>query len=430
MEVKVTCDAGNTTLDRLIKMVEMAKENKSYAQEFTHRFEQYFVPATLVFIGLLLLVFFFVDEPFSKSFYRAMTVMVVASPCALVISTPSAVLCGIARAARMGVLIKGGRPLVDLGELDTMVFDKTGTLTRGKPIVTDFLLIDEVPENDLISVIVGLEEKSNHPLASAIAAHFRERYPALQVPVVHDFRSVTGCGIRGKIGDEHWAIGNTELFIGLTGQTLSDGVLDTMNALERKGKSTVLVGNGDGFKALIAIMDQPRIENIDTLRKLRNIGFEQIIMLSGDRKFVVEAVGKNLGMDESYGELLPEEKKTYVEKMVNNDRKVAMVGDGVNDAPAMTKSTVSIAMGAAGNDVALDTADIALMTERLDQLIPSVLLSRRTRAVIRQNIFISLAVILTMIPLALMGIATIGPAVAIHEGSTIAVVLNALRILK
>jgi Cd2+/Zn2+-exporting ATPase len=430
MEILVTRDPGDTTLDRLIRMVEEAKKNKSYAQEFTQRFESYFVPVILGFIGILLLAFLFLEEPFSKSFYRAMTVMVVASPCALVISTPSAVLCGIARAAKMGVLIKGGKPLVDLGRLDTMVFDKTGTLTSGRPTLTDFIPIGDADESELVPAIVAMEEKSNHPLAGAIVAGLRNRMTKMIIPAVTDFKSLTGYGLRCRMGGEEWAIGNTELFIGLKGQALPDEVINMMNRFEREGKTTVLVGQGHRFRALLAILDTPREDNIKMVSDLRSIGVNNLIMLSGDRKFIAQAVGRHLGMDESYGDLLPEDKMSIVEQLVAQKKRVAMVGDGVNDAPAMSRSTVAIAMGAAGNDVALETADVALMSEQLDKLPHSITLSRRTRTVIRQNIFISLGVICVMIPLAIAGITSIGPAVAIHEGSTVAVVLNALRLLR
>ncbi len=430
MEILVTKNPSETTLARLIRMVEEAKENKTYAQEFTARFEKYYVPVVLIFVGILLLSFLFFDEPFSSSFYRAMTVMVVASPCALVISTPSAVLCGIAKAAKMGVLIKGGKPLVDLGTLDTIVFDKTGTLTRGKPVLTDFILINGALEQELIPAIIALEEKSNHPLAPAIVLHMREKYQLNKLPEVSNFRSLTGYGIKGVVEGLEWAIGNTELFIGMRKQPVSDGVIQIMTKLQKEGKTAILVSAGDQFKALLGIMDLPRAENVAMVKDLRTLGVERIIMLSGDKQSVAESVGRKLGIDESLGDLLPEDKMNFVASLVAQQKRVAMVGDGVNDAPAMANSTVSVAMGAAGNDVALETADIALMSEQLERLPLTMKLSRKTKSIIRQNIFVSIGVILIMIPLAIIGMATIGPAVAIHEGSTIAVAVNALRILK
>ena len=430
LEVLVQKPASESSLSRLVRMVQEAKENKSYAQKITYTFEKIYVPGVLIFVILLHFSFLLIDEHFSDSFYRAITFLVVASPCALVISTPSAVLCGIARAAKSGVLFKGGRPLIELSLVNAIIFDKTGTLTSGQPVVTDFLPFDTGDVSDLMASIVALEDKSDHPLARSIADELRKKLNSKSIPEVRDFHSVTGCGVRGLIDGQLFQVGNTELFAGQECGTIPDHVIRLKSTMETEGKTTVLVMRQTEFKALIGIMDVPRKENIRVIQKLRELGIERLLMLSGDHQLVSAAVGRRLGLTEIYGGMQPEDKLRKVSELTLARYKVAMVGDGINDAPALAGSAVGVAMGAAGSEVAQESADVALMANQLEQLPFAIQLSRRTRKIVRQNLLISIGVIIFMVPLALLGLTGIGPAVLIHEGSTVAVVLNALRLLR
>ncbi len=425
LEVEVISKAEDSTLARIIRMVNEAEAQKSPTQRFAERFERYFVPVILVFVTMLLFAWLVINEPFADSFYRAMAVLVAASPCALAISTPSAILSGVARAARLGVLVKGGRPLEQLGGLRALAFDKTGTLTGGIPGVTDVIPLNGKNETDLMQLAVAMEQRSDHPLARAVV-NGSERWTRNGVlPVVSDVKRVTGKGITGMSEGKQVAIGQEKLFEA----SLPQDVRSQMDILRDKGRTTVLVQENSVFTGIIGLMDTPRAGAPAVLNSLRKMGIGRIIMISGDHQHVADAIGKEVGVDEAWGDLLPEGKVEAIRKLREQEGEVAMVGDGVNDAPAMVNATVGIAMGAAGSDVALETADVALMADDLDKLPVAVGLSRRTREIIRQNIFISLGMIAFLVPFVLFGYAGMGLAVLLHEGSTLVVVLNALRLL-
>jgi Cd2+/Zn2+-exporting ATPase len=429
LEIKVIKEASDSTLSRLVKMVNEAQTQKSPTQQFTDKFEKYFVPSVLILVTLLCFAFVVIDEPFSKSFYRAMSVLVAASPCALAISTPSAVLSGVARAARAGVLIKGGRPLEDLGTLTALAFDKTGTLTEGKPKLTKIVPLNGMNENDLLKIVVAVESLSDHPIAKAIARDGKEKLRNDNIPQAHDMEAVLGKGIKAALGNDEIFMGNLTLFETLEDIKPSDQIVNDFRKLEEEGNTTMVVRKNKEYIGLIAVMDTPRKEAKETLQQLQRAGIKKMIMLTGDNQKVAEAIAKQTGITEAWGNLLPEQKVDAVKKLAEQEGKVAMVGDGVNDAPAMAKSTVGIAMGTAGSDVALETADIALMGDKLLLLPFAIGLSRKAKKIIKQNLIISLGVVAILIPLTILGIATIGPAVIAHEGSTLVVVFNALRLL-
>lgn len=429
LEIKVIKEASDSTLSRLVKMVNEAQTQKSPTQQFTDRFEKFFVPAVLILVVLLCFAFVVIDEPFSKSFYRAMSVLVAASPCALAISTPSAVLSGVARAARAGVLIKGGRPLEDLGVLTALAFDKTGTLTEGKPKLTKTVPLNGISETDLLKIVVAVESLSDHPIAKAIVRDAKEKIGNNNIPQAHDMEAVLGKGIKAALGNDEVFMGNLALFEKLDEAKPSEQLLNEVRKSEEEGNTTMLVRNNKEYIGLLAVMDTPRKEAKEALEQLRKIGIRKMIMLTGDNQKVGDAIAKQVGITEAWGGLLPEQKVDAIKKLVELENKVAMVGDGVNDAPAMAKSTVGIAMGAAGSDVALETADIALMGDKLILLPFAIGLSRKAKGIIKQNLIISLGVVAMLIPLTILDIATIGPAVMAHEGSTLVVVFNALRLL-
>ncbi len=426
LEVEVTAPSKDSTLSRVIQMVREAETQKSPTQRFAERFEKWFVPAILVFVSMLMFAWTIIDEPFSDSFYRAMAVMVAASPCALAISTPSAVLSGIARAAKLGILVKGGGPLELLNDVDTIAFDKTGTITEGKPKITDVISFRGVSEQSLLQLTVAAEMHIDHPLARAIVHEGQNRQAdAKELPEVSDLTTISGKGIKGIVNDKPLLIGNEALFF----QQLPEEVLSAHNKLLGEGKTTMIVRYGEDFMGIIGLMDTPRKDVVNVIESLKNYSRQKLIMISGDHNIVAEAVGKSIGIDEAFGDLLPQDKAQKIRALSAEGRKVAMVGDGVNDAPAMAHASVGIAMGAAGSDVALETADIALMGDDLRKLPVAFRLSSATRKIITQNLFISLGMIAFLVPVTLLGYANMGVAVLLHEGSTLVVVLNALRLL-
>ncbi|MGV8962703.1 MAG: heavy metal translocating P-type ATPase [Candidatus Saccharimonadaceae bacterium] len=430
LEVKVIKETKDSTLSRLITLVNEAQTQKSPSQRFTDKFERYFVPIVLGLVVLLLGAFLVIDETFAESFYRAMTVLVASSPCALAISTPSAVLSGVARAAKGGVLIKGGRPLEDLGVLTALAFDKTGTLTEGKPKLTEVVALDSVDENEILKIAVAVESLSDHPLARAIVRDGTERLKGQELIVATDLESILGRGVKATLANDTIYIGNIGLHETIDETKPSSQIKQQVQALEEKGNTTMLVRRNNTYIGIIALMDIPRPEAKSTLEQLKKVGIKRMIMLTGDNQKVADAVAKEIGITDAWGDLLPEEKVDSIKKLKENESKVAMVGDGVNDAPAMAHSTVGIAMGAASSAVALETADIALMGNTLDALPFAIGLSRKTRRIIKQNIWISLGVVALLIPATIIGWANMAVAVVIHEGSTLVVVFNALRLLR
>ncbi|PNU05406.1 heavy metal translocating P-type ATPase [Novosphingobium guangzhouense] len=427
IEIEVTRRSNETALAKVVKMVSEAETQKSPTQRFTDKFERVFVPAVLILAVTLLFAWVVIDEPFRDSFYRAMAVLVAASPCALAIATPSAVLSGVARAARGGVLVKGGAPLENLGSLKAIAFDKTGTLTEGKPRITDVVPVDGASEAELLAIAVAVEDLSDHPLAQAIAKDGRERLAGAALLVASEMKSLTGRGVVATVdGEEVW-IGKAEMF-GTEGiPPLGVAATQAIADLRENGRTTMVVRKGARDLGAIGLMDTPREAAKAALKQLHDLGISRMIMISGDHQKVAEAIGAEVGIDEAWGNLMPEDKVDAIKKMAK-EHKVAMVGDGVNDAPAMASATVGIAMGAAGSDVALETADVALMADDLAHLPFAVGLSRHTRGIIRQNVFVSLGIVAFLVPATILGLG-IGPAVAVHEGSTLLVVINALRLL-
>ena len=428
LEVRVTKRAGESTLSRVVQMVTEAEAEKSPTERFTDRFERIFVPAVLGLVGLLLFAWVPLGEPFADSFYRAMAVLVAASPCALAIATPSAVLSALARAGQGGVLVKGGGPLEHLGRLGAVAFDKTGTLTEGTPRVTDVRPHNGTSEEDLLRTAVAAERLSDHPLAEAVVRYGEEHLEGRPPDDATEMKGITGRGIRASVGGRPVHVGNAALFDEIDGPPLPDPLRDEVEALEADGRTTMIVRRGDTYLGVVGLADAPRPEAAGVVERLRRAGIRRMIMLSGDNQRVVGAVAEQLGLDEARGDLLPEDKVDTV-RALRQDEDVAMVGDGVNDAPAMANATVGVAMGAAGSDAALETADVALMADDLSQLPFAVGLSRQTRRVITQNLWIALGMVAVLVPATIAGL-TIGPAVVLHEGSTLLVVGNALRLLR
>jgi Cd2+/Zn2+-exporting ATPase len=426
LRVRVMKLAQESTLAKIIGFVEEAREQKSRTQRFTDAFEGKYAVGVIAFSVLVAVVpwaFFGVD--FGSSFYRAMTLLVVASPCALVISTPASTLSGLANAARHGILFKGGGYLEDAGLIRTVAFDKTGTLTEGRPRLTDVVPLDGVDEAELLRRAASAERLSEHHLGQAIIVAAGERGLPLEEP--RDFRAVPGKGIVAHVDGNEVAIGNEALFAEFGARP--DRAVDVVARLRSEGKTTMLVGDRRGIQGVLAVADVVRPAAADVVRSLRRLGITRTVMLTGDNQRVAAAIAEELGIDEVEADLLPEEKLTTIRRLME-DGPVAMVGDGVNDAPALATATLGIAMGGAGTDVALETADVVLMADDLTKLPYAIALSRRTRRTIIQNLTFSLAVIVILVTSALSIGIPLPLGVVGHEGSTIIVVLNGLRLLR
>ena len=427
LDVRVTRAASDSTLARVVQMVSEAEVNQAPTQAFTDRFERVFVPAVLAGALLSMFAWVVVDETFAASFYRSMALLVAASPCALAIATPSAILSGVARAARGGVLVKGGAPLEQLGRLAAVAFDKTGTLTEGKPQLVDVVPAEGVEEGELLQVAVGVEALSDHPLAAAVVRDGTARLAGQSPAEASNLRSITGRGVQADVEGEPTFVGKDDLFDEVEGEAVPESLKLRIDQLEARGRTTMVVRRGARYLGALGLMDTPRPEAKAVVAELRDIGIQRMLMISGDNQRVAEAVAREVGLDEAHGDLMPDDKVQTVKKLRAKDP-VAMVGDGVNDAPAMANATVGIAMGAAGSDVALETADVALMADDLTRLPFAVGLSRATSRVIRQNLWMSLGAVAVLVPATIAGLG-IGPAVVVHEGSTLVVVFNALRLL-
>ncbi|MFE2148415.1 heavy metal translocating P-type ATPase [Streptomyces lavendulae] len=429
LDVVVTRLARDNTLARVVRMVRDAGERTSPTQRFTDRFQKVFVPAVLALVALLLGFGALTGEPFTDTFYRAMAVLVAASPCALAIATPAAVLSAVGRAARGGVLVKGGAPLEEFGRLRTLAFDKTGTLTEGRPRLTDVEAADGTGRQELLRTAVAAQRLSDHPLARAVV---RDGAPLLTgtapAPEAVNLRAVIGRGLAAELDGEPVHIGSLSYADTLTGPPVPAALRDRTEELARTGRTTMLVRHGDRWLGTLGVMDAPRPEAAATVAALRGLGVTRTVMLSGDDQRVADAVGRAVGIDEVRGGLMPQDKVDEVTRLRRTAR-TAMIGDGVNDAPAMAGATVSVAMGAAGSAVALETADIALMSDDLRRLPFITGLSRRASRIIRQNLWLSLGIVAVLVPATALGLG-IGPAVLVHEGSTLVVVANALRLLR
>lgn len=429
LEVKVTRLAKDSTLARVMKMVEEAQAQKSPTQQTVEKFERVFVPAVLILTALVIVIPPLFGFPFRESFLRAMTLLVAASPCALALGTPAAILAGVAQAARNGVLVKGGAHLENLGLLKAIAFDKTGTVTHGQPEVTDVVAIQSSAwkEADLLSIAAGAESRSAHPLAQAVVRSAQTQ--GLPASPVDDVESLTGRGLRAVVNGKTIWIGNQKL-MNEAGVTLSAESISRAEALQGQGKTLMWIAVDKTLAGLIALADTLRKEAAPTMNALKRSGVAHTIMLTGDNARSASAIANEIGLTEFRADLMPEDKLTIIRDLVNEYGQVAMIGDGVNDAPALANATVGIAMGGAGTDVALETADVALMGDDLSKLPFAVGLGRATRAIIIQNLAIALGVIGLLIVTSITGIISIGIAVIFHEGSTLVVVANALRLLR
>jgi Cd2+/Zn2+-exporting ATPase len=432
LEFRVTRLARDSTIAKLVEMVEEAQSEKANTQRWLDQAEQYYAMGVILVTLALIAVPMAMGGVFDTVFYRAITVMVVASPCALVISTPASILSAIGGAARRGVLFKGGAHLERAAEIDAIAFDKTGTLTEGKPQVTDLV----TPEGrfckdepwpaealEFLSLAASVESRSEHPLAAAIVTEALDQGLELTEPT--DFTSVTGKGASATVKSRRLLIGSARLF---TDQTGLEQFQDAMEDLQAQGKTAMLVADEEKFLGVVAVADVLRPDAVATLNALRETGLKKLVMLTGDNQRVAQAIAKQAGIDEVYAELLPQDKVEKL-KMLKKNHKVAMVGDGVNDAPALAIADLGIAMGAAGSDVALESADVVFMGERLEHLPFAFAISRRAKRVMVANLTFALSVIVVLVIGSLGANLPLPLGVLGHEGSTVLVCLNGLRLL-
>lgn len=425
LEVSVIRLAKDSTLAKVMKMVEEAQAQKSPTQQTVERFSRVFVPAILIATLLVIILPPLFGVSWRDSFMRAMTLLVAASPCALALGTPASILAGVAQAARNGVLVKGGAHLENLGRLEAVAFDKTGTITHGRPEVTDVVVVRN-SEQTLVSIAAGLEARSAHPLAQAVVQYAQKR--GIIPTKVERFESITGLGLRGVVAGKTILVGNQKLMES-ENVIMDEPVQRQSLTFQQAGKTLVWVAEDGNLTGLIALADTLRPEASATMKELKDLGIEHTIMLTGDNSRAADTIAQQAGISEFRADLMPEDKLSVIRQLVDQYGKVAMIGDGVNDAPALANATVGIAMGGASTDVALETADVALMGDDLSRLPFAIGLGRATRRIIIQNLAISMGVIAVLVFASLTGLVGIGIAIVFHEGSTLVVVANALRLL-
>ncbi len=434
LEIRVTRLAKDSTLAKLIQMVEEAQSEKAETQRFIDAAEQYYAMGVIVLTALVAAVpMLFWQEAFSQAFYRAMTVMVAASPCAIVISTPATVLSAIGNGARRGILFKGGVYVENAATVKVIALDKTGTLTIGEPRITDTIpLNNSITENELLALAAAVEARSEHPLAQATVKAAQERN--LSWPEATNFQATTGQGVAATVSGRHVRIGNGRFFTHYQTRGLDEAQAE-LARLQKLAKTSVLVAEVDDaagtavMLGVLAYADVLRPDAPDVVRALRANGVAHVVMLTGDNDAVASQIAAQVGVDEYFADLLPEDKVTAIKKVRQQYGPVVMVGDGVNDAPALATADIGIAMGAAGTDVALETADIVLMSDDLRNLPYLIGLSRKTRQTLLQNLGFALFMIMLMLGTIFVSGLALPAAVVGHEGGTVLVSLNGLRML-
>ena len=426
LEVQVTKRAADTTLAKIIQLVEAAQGERAPAQAFVDKFAKIYTPFIILLATLIVILppLFFGGD-WQRWFYQGLSVLVVGCPCSLVISTPVSIVSAIGNAARHGVLVKGGIYLEEMGKLQAIAFDKTGTLTEGKPTVTDFVVLDDQFEaTDLLQKISALEIYSQHPLASAIVALSQKRGIDATPISIENFKSLTGRGVQGDIYGITYLIGSPTLFV-------SDSKIDTIKQdFHRKSKTVIYFGTSDQVLAVIGLQDAVRQTSRQTIQALQTLGVKETVMLTGDNQATADQIGREVGVSAVKANLMPADKLKEIQALQATFGRVAMIGDGVNDAPALAMANVGIAMGVAGTDTALETADITLMGDDLARLPFIVRLSRSTLRTIKQNITFSLALKVIALLLVIPGWLTLWIAILADMGATILVTLNGIRLMR
>jgi Cd2+/Zn2+-exporting ATPase len=427
LEIRVTHLRRDTTLARIIALVERAQSQRAPSQAFVERFARYYTPAVIILAaGLTTVPPLMFGQPFGPWFYRSLVLLVISCPCALVISTPVSVVSALAAAARKGVLIKGGAHLERAGTVRCVAFDKTGTLTKGVLHVVEVISLNGAGPRDVLAVAAALELRSEHPVGRAILAKALDG--GIELPESTRFASLPGRGAEAMVAGEPALIGNHRL-IEERGLCTAD-IHARLDRLAASGRTAVLVARMGRPLGIVALADRARESARDTIELLRQLGVRRIVLLTGDNQVSAEALGRETGVDETCAELLPDDKVAAVQRLRREYGTVAMVGDGVNDAPALATADIGIAMGVAGSDVALETADIALMADELLKIPFAIRLGRTTLRNIRFNVGLSLALKVVFLVLAVAGSATLWMAVLADMGASLLVIANGLRLLR
>ena len=424
--ITTTRAASDTTLARIVRSVADAQARRGPSEQWVDRFAAWYTPIVLGSAVALAVVPPLLGASFSEWLYRALVLLVIGCPCSLVISTPVTIVAAIASAARHGVLLKGGSFVELPAKLRALALDKTGTLTEGRPRVVELVPLAEHDENELLLIAHGLEQRSDHPLATAIVSYAEER--GVRAPPADEFKIVQGKGAAGLVGAKRYWLGSHR-YLEERGQETPE-IHERLERLAASGRSVVVIGNDEHVCGFVALADGVRPQAAAAVAALRQAGIARIVMLTGDNHATADAVAAAAGLDEVRAELLPADKVTAIEALVAEYGTVAMVGDGVNDAPALARASLGIAMGAAGSDAAIETADVALMSDDLGKLAWMIGHSRRAVAIIRQNIFFSLGVKLLFVALALGGVSSLWLAIAADMGASLLVTLNGLRLLR
>ncbi len=427
LEIEVTRTSENSMLAKIIRLVEEAQTRKAPTEQFVEKFSRYYTPSVVLFAVLVaVLPPLLWAEAFAVWFYRALVLLVISCPCALVISTPVTIVSALNNAARHGILVKGGSFLENFDRLEVIAFDKTGTLTSGDPAVHSVIPLNSMSEAAVMQIAGSLEWHSEHPLGRAIVDYCKTRNIA--VKAAEQFTALSGKGAQGRVDGELYTIGNHRLFE--EKGWCNDDVHTELEKIEIRRHTAVLVGTGEEIIGLIALSDAVRKQSTTAVKRLKDAGVERTVMLTGDNAITAEAIAREIGIDEYYAELLPEDKVSRLEELKEKWRYVAMVGDGVNDAPALAAATMGVSMGASGSDTAIETADIALMEDDLLKLSYLKNLSRKAVRIIKQNIFIALFLKAVFFVLAIPGFATLWMAVFADMGASLMVIFNGLRALK
>lgn len=432
LEVKITKLVEDTTISKIIHLVEEAQGERAPSQAFVDKFAKYYTPIIMIIAALVaLLPPLLLGGSWEIWIYQGLAVLVVGCPCALVISTPISIVSAIGNAAKKGVLIKGGVYLEEMGALKAIAFDKTGTLTKGVPVVTDYAVLNnQMNEKELLAIITALEYRSQHPLASAIMKKAEEENISYSDVLVEDFTSITGKGIKGNVNGITYYIGSPKLFYELLTVDFEKDLEQNVTALQNQGKTAMVIGTEKEVLGVIAVADEVRESSKEIIEKLHQLGIKKTIMLTGDNKGTANAIGSHVGVSDIRADLMPQDKLEYIKQLRAEYGNVAMVGDGVNDAPALAASTVGIAMGGAGTDTALETADVALMGDDLRKLPFTVKLSRKALNTIKANITFAIAIKFIALLLVIPGWLTLWIAILSDMGATLIVALYSLRLMR
>jgi Cd2+/Zn2+-exporting ATPase len=419
IELEAVKVGEDTTFSKIIEMVEEASERKSGTEKFLNRFAQYYTPGIVVLAVLVGIL--------TQNIHLAITFLVIACPGALIIGAPVAYVAGIGNSAKKGVLVKGGETIDQFAKIDTVIFDKTGTLTEGRPSVTNVAVYNDMSEDEILAISASLEQVSEHHLGRTIIKEAEDRKLDDRFEV-EDAEAIKARGVSGVIGKDKYYIGNKKL-IDEQNIAVSDTILENYISEQKEGQTAMFITKNDEVIGLISIMDRIKEDALEAVKTLRDKGAKKLVMLTGDNRYAAEKVANILGLDEFHAELLPDEKMAYIEEDQANNRKVMMVGDGINDAPALALSDVGVAIGHGGTDIAMETADVVLMSQKLSKLAIGYTMSKSTFNVMLQNTAIALLTVVLLLLGVVYGYIHLASGMLIHQASVLAVILNAMRLM-